>query len=142
KRTVFEWDLRNEHESVVELELVVDNLTRDWVHEVGPGGRLRLPSGQTVRVAVMLDAPADAKEGEICEFKLLLKEPETGRVFAGGAARAIVTAGVEVENETFEMDEADLAAIRPVPAKSPGPEFVGILGIGAAVAILMRRRRR
>lgn len=140
KRTVFEWDLRNEHETVVELELVVDNVTRDWNHEVGPAGKLRLPAGQSIRVAVLLDAPVGAKEGEICEFKLLLKAPDTGRVFAGGAARAIVTAGVDVENETFEVDEADLAAIRPPPEKSPGIEFVGILVVGVAVAMMRRRR--
>lgn len=140
RRTVFEWDLRNEHDSVIELELVVTNLTRQWPHEVGPSGQLRLPAGQSIRVAAILDAPADAKEGEVCEFKLILKEPQTDRVFAGGAARAIVTAGVDIDNESFEVDEEDLAAVRPLPAKSPGPEFVGLIAV-AAVAVLALRRR-
>jgi hypothetical protein len=141
RRTAFEWDLRNDHTGVVELELVVENLTRPWDHSVAPASILRLKPGQSVSVAVLLDSPRDAKEGEICELRLVIREPDSGRVFAGGARRAIVTSGVEVENETFELDEDGIAAMKQPEGKSPGLGVVGVLGLLAAAATVRTRRR-
>ncbi|MBI2078017.1 MAG: hypothetical protein HYT80_06570 [Euryarchaeota archaeon] len=113
-----------------------------WRASVVPGADFRLDSGDAIRLAVRVFAPAQAAEGE--RGSVWVNATQEGSTAAGLRLTAIATRGVELEDDVqpYEPD-ADTKAklVSEAPAKQPGPGALGVLA-AVAVVILFGRRFR
>ncbi|MBI2077151.1 MAG: hypothetical protein HYT80_02095 [Euryarchaeota archaeon] len=138
---VVELDVRNEEPREMTLQLEALNVTEGWDVAVKPGARLRLASQDAVHVGVLIKAPADAKEGDALKFRLVVRDVVNDTLVAGQWIRSIVTRGVEIENETFEVAQDDAKKLDVPSGKSPGLGLLAALAATAAAGLLGRRRR-
>lgn len=136
---VFEFDLRNEEEKAVRLELVADNKSADWPVEIRPGVRYRLDGNDSAHLGVLVTAPASAKEGEQFTMQLLARESDSQLPVALARIHIVVTSGVEIEDETFAAAQEDASKVDAESKKSPDVAIVPVL---LAVAFIVWRRRR
>ncbi|HLE48369.1 MAG TPA: hypothetical protein VI818_08740, partial [Candidatus Thermoplasmatota archaeon] len=138
---VFELDLRNEEPRPMQLALEALNVTEGWNVEIRPGARFRLAKEDSVRVGVLVRAPQTSMEGDVLRFRVVVREVANDTLVAGQWIRAIVTRGVDIENETFEPAQDDAKKLDAPTAKSPATPLVAALLALGAMAELRRRRR-
>ncbi|MBI2077154.1 MAG: hypothetical protein HYT80_02110 [Euryarchaeota archaeon] len=139
RRQVIEFDVRNEDPQSQIVTLSAENVTNDWTVTVAPGTEFALGSNESVRVGFLVDAPADAKEGEELVFLATARSSSDRRILSNYAVRLVATRGVDIENETFEADE-DAANKLATNRSTPGVGAVAILCVVSGAFTLCRRR--
>ena len=138
RRQVIEFDVRNEDPAPQAVVLAAENQSREWPVAVAPGREFVLGSNESVRVGFLVDAPIDAKEGDVLEFLASARSADGNRLLSDYRVRLIATRGVDIANETFEADDESLRKLSD-HRSTPGIG-VGIVFLVIAAAALRRRR--
>lgn len=138
---VFEFDLRNEDDVRVRVDVAAENVSReDWSADILPGTRYGLEPGGSARLGVVVAAPNSAKEAEVMRFQVTARDVDNRSLLSSASVRLITTSGVDIDNETFVPTDQDLGALEKRPRGSPAPSGALVAALGAA-ALLLRRRR-
>lgn len=140
RQRVVELDLRNGEPSPVRVRLGAVNVSAGWDARVAPGATLRLAANDSVRIALLLRAPAHAAEADAVAVRLEAVDVATAEVLATATVKATVTRGAEFPNETFEAGNEDIRKVE-TPAGSPGPAPLLVASVLGAVGWIWRRRQ-
>ncbi|MBW3583083.1 MAG: hypothetical protein KY455_08295 [Euryarchaeota archaeon] len=139
KRTVFDLQLVNEGTERDDLQVDIDLSDPRWAARLEPCCRYRLDPGGTAPFSLILQAPADAGEGEVVIANLSAKSRNDSEVRTSISLRAIVTDGIGIEDEDYIPSEESVEPLdetRESPTVPPVALAIGLVAIAA-----MRRRR-
>jgi hypothetical protein len=131
----------NEGDQAARHDVHVEADAEGWEVTVKPGASFQLAPGASVNATLMVQAPADAKEGDTARVRLAVQRPGD-EAASETSYTMIVTTGVQIEDEkdTYR-DDPDATAKVAAPDEggdSPGVPGVAVLA-GAGLALALRR---
>ena len=138
--TVFNVDLRNEDAAEQTVELALRNQSADWSVDIRPASRFAIGPQETVKLGLVVTAPTDAREGSRLLFELVAQRPGEGLDLSALTFVVVATSGVDIENETYAVNEDDAKLGAKAAGRSPGIGWIGLLAATVTVALARRTR--
>jgi hypothetical protein len=143
KVRVFKLTVINEgvQEDLVGITLLKD--PENWYVAVNPSESYRLKPGESASFGVLVKPPAGAKEGEQAHIQVNATSKADPSALVQAALTAIVTTGVEIDDESdnFTADDDTISHVEEAPhKKSPGLGVLAVAAVGALVVVVRRRR--